>query len=113
MSLIFVETSQHCCLRLTGLYLAPFDEQDQFGFPVYLGTLSHDPDAARVFAGLWHAEFPVSFYERLFQNLPGPKKKPSARREPPALRLRISIAMLIFLALGFALGIKQLNTRTA
>jgi len=41
------------------------------------------------------------------------RAEPSARREPPALRLRISIAMSMFLALGFALGIKQLNTRTA
>ena len=56
--LIFMETSQQRRLCLTGVHLLSFDEKGQFGLPVFLGSLSFDPNAARVFARLWHVEIP-------------------------------------------------------
>jgi hypothetical protein len=50
-----METSQHRHLRLTGLYLASLDEQDQLGSLVFLYILLQDSDAAWVFARLWHS----------------------------------------------------------
>ena len=54
MTLIFVETSQQRGLSLSGLYLASFDEQDQFGLPILPGALSLDLNAATVFVRFRH-----------------------------------------------------------
>jgi hypothetical protein len=64
--LIFMETSQQRRLRLTGVHLLSFDEKGQFGLPVFLGYPSFDPDAARVFARLWHVEIPWRIFGRPF-----------------------------------------------
>ena len=54
MPLIFMETSQHRHLLLTGLHPASLYEQDQLGSPVFLGIVLQDSDAATVFARFRH-----------------------------------------------------------
>ena len=65
MPLIFVETIQHRDLRLIGLDVASFDEQDQFGLSVLSDALSLDPNAARIFARFRHVEIPQSDERRI------------------------------------------------
>jgi hypothetical protein len=58
MPLILVETSQQRGLLLTGLHLTSLDEKDQFSLPVFLGALSHDPNATRYLRVLGTVQIP-------------------------------------------------------
>jgi len=77
VTLIFVETSQQRGLSLSGLYLASFDEQDQFGLPVLPGALLLDPNAATVFARFRHCR--NSLVRRRKNSAYGIALKPNSR----------------------------------